>query len=72
MTTAPPPAASVTGRRHAVFHRLRVAEVERVGDDAVAITFDVTEELREEYRFLPGQHLSLRCTIAGDDVRRNY
>jgi ring-1,2-phenylacetyl-CoA epoxidase subunit PaaE len=59
-------------RRHSVFHELRVAALDRLTDDAVAITFEVPAELREEYRFVAGQHVSLRCTIAGDDVRRNY
>jgi ring-1,2-phenylacetyl-CoA epoxidase subunit PaaE len=59
-------------KRKPVFHLLRVAELERITDDAVAITFEVPEELREEYRFVAGQHVALRCTIAGDDVRRNY
>jgi ring-1,2-phenylacetyl-CoA epoxidase subunit PaaE len=57
---------------HSVFHELRVAALDRITDDAVAITFDVPEELREEYQFVAGQHVSLRCLIAGDDVRRNY
>ena len=64
--------AAPQAKRKPVFHLLRVAELERITDDAVAITFEVPEELREEYRFLAGQHLALRCTIAGDDVRRNY
>ena len=59
-------------KRKPVFHLLRVAELERITDDAVAITFEVPQELAEEYRFVAGQHLALRCTIAGDDVRRNY
>ena len=59
-------------KRKPVFHLLRVAELERITDDAVAITFEVPQELREEYRFVAGQHVALRCTIAGDDVRRNY
>lgn len=54
------------------FHSLTVAAVEHITDDAVAITFEVPEELGETYRYLPGQHVALRCTIAGDDVRRNY
>jgi len=61
-----------TARRHAVFHPLPVAAVALLTDDAVVITFDVPPELREAYRFLPGQHLSLRSALAGDDVRRNY
>jgi ring-1,2-phenylacetyl-CoA epoxidase subunit PaaE len=58
--------------RHAVFHPLRVAEVERLLDDAVAITFEVPDELTDDYAFSHGQHLTIRTDLAGDDVRRNY
>jgi ring-1,2-phenylacetyl-CoA epoxidase subunit PaaE len=71
MTDTAPAVAG--GRRHrAVFHRLRVATVERLTDDAVAVTFDVPAELREAFAFLPGQHLTVRSPVLGDDVRRNY
>ena len=59
-------------RRHAVFHPLRVAAVERLTEDAVVVTFDVPEELREAFRFDAGQHLSVRSAALGEDVRRNY
>jgi ring-1,2-phenylacetyl-CoA epoxidase subunit PaaE len=59
-------------RRHSVFHPLRVADIERLTDDAVAVTFDVPPELREEFRFQAGQHVSIRSPVPGDDVRRNY
>ena len=59
-------------RRHAVFHPLRVASIDRLTEDSVAITFDVPEELRDEFRFNPGQHLSVKAAVLGDDVRRNY
>jgi ring-1,2-phenylacetyl-CoA epoxidase subunit PaaE len=65
-------AASGPARRHAVFHELRVAAIEPVTDDSVAITFAVPPELAADYDFVHGQHVSLRCTLAGDDVRRNY
>ncbi len=58
--------------RHSVFHPLTVAAVEPVTDDSVAITFEVPEELREDYAFTQGQHLTIRTELAGDDVRRNY
>jgi ring-1,2-phenylacetyl-CoA epoxidase subunit PaaE len=57
---------------HAVFHPLTVASVERITDDAVAVTFDVPARLREDYAFTQGQHVTLRTTIAGTEVRRNY
>lgn len=58
--------------RHGTFHPLRVAEVEQLTDDAVAITFAVPDRLREDYVFEPGQHLTLRTEVDGVDVRRNY
>ena len=77
VTDTPPagdPAAVAAGpaRRHAVFHPLRVAAVERLTEDAVAVTFDVPDDLRAEFAFNPGQHLSVRAAALGDDVRRNY
>jgi ring-1,2-phenylacetyl-CoA epoxidase subunit PaaE len=32
----------------------------------------VPEELRETFRFKPGQHLTLRTEIGGEEIRRNY
>ncbi|MFE6889840.1 1,2-phenylacetyl-CoA epoxidase subunit PaaE [Streptomyces sp. NPDC057694] len=54
------------------FHRLRVTAVDRLTDDSVALTFTVPDELRELYRHAPGQHLALRRTVDGTEVRRTY
>ncbi|HEU5035903.1 MAG TPA: 1,2-phenylacetyl-CoA epoxidase subunit PaaE [Nocardioides sp.] len=51
------------------FHSLRVAAIDELTEDAVALTFDVPDRLAEEFRFTHGQHLSIR---GGDDVRRSY
>lgn len=59
-------------RKRVSFHLLKVKELDRITDDAVAITFDVPAALEEEFSYLPGQHVAVRATIAGDDVRRNY
>jgi ring-1,2-phenylacetyl-CoA epoxidase subunit PaaE len=72
MTTATTAAERAPAGRHAVFHPLRVADVERLTDDAVAITFDVPAELADDYRYVQGQHITVRTDLAGDDVRRNY
>lgn len=63
--------ASISVRRRG-FHPLTVAEVDRLCDDAVAVTFDVPVELADEFRFLPGQSLTLRRTIGGREERRSY
>ena len=39
--------------------------------EAKSIRFDVPAELRETFRFKPGQHLTLRAEIGGEEVRRN-
>jgi ring-1,2-phenylacetyl-CoA epoxidase subunit PaaE len=54
------------------FHPLTVAGVERLCDDAVAVSFDVPGSLRTEYEFQAGQWLTLRRTVAGVEERRSY
>ncbi len=58
--------------RTAVFHSLTVTSVERLCDDAAAVTFAVPAELTEQYQFRPGQSLTLRRTINGREQRRSY
>lgn len=48
------------------FHPLRVAAVDRLTDDSVALTLAVPDGLREEYRHAPGQHLALRRRTGGN------
>jgi len=54
------------------FHTLKVAEVRRETDDAVAITFDVPDALKDAFRFTQGQHVNVRTRINGEEVRRSY
>ena len=54
------------------FHNLTVAEITDETADARSIRFAVPEELKETFRFKPGQHLTLKCEIGGEEVRRNY
>jgi ring-1,2-phenylacetyl-CoA epoxidase subunit PaaE len=54
------------------FHPLRVAAVERLCDDAVAVSFDVPGELAERYAFRPGQSLTVRRPDDAADERRTY
>ncbi|HEU4811972.1 MAG TPA: 1,2-phenylacetyl-CoA epoxidase subunit PaaE [Nocardioides sp.] len=53
----------------AAFHPLRVAAIDELTDDAVAVTFAVPEELADDYAFTHGQHLNIRSS---DEVRRSY
>jgi ring-1,2-phenylacetyl-CoA epoxidase subunit PaaE len=62
--------ASRAARRQ--FRELTVARIDRLCADAVAVTFDIPPELADEYRFRPGQSLTLRRIVAGRDERRSY
>jgi ring-1,2-phenylacetyl-CoA epoxidase subunit PaaE len=64
-------------RRRPQFHALPVAAIDQLTDDSVRLTFAVPTELRAEYTFTAGQHLTVRLLIddhAGhtEDVRRSY
>ena len=55
--------------RTPVFHPLRVAAIDELTADAVALTLEVPDELREEFAFTAGQHVAI---LGPDEVRRSY
>jgi len=57
---------------HLSFHPLKIIERTAAAADAVSLALAVPEELRDEYRFEPGQHVALRTTLAGRELRRTY
>ncbi len=54
------------------FHPLTVADVRRETPEAVSIAFAVPPALAADYRYVPGQHLTLRFTRDGEEIRRSY
>ena len=55
-----------------IFHPLRVRAVLPDTAEAVVVSFDVPDELREVFSFTQGQYLTLRKDIDGQDLRRSY
>ena len=55
-----------------LFHPLRVAAIEADAADALIVSFDGPEALREVFGFTQGQYLTLRADIDGEDLRRSY
>lgn len=54
------------------FHSLRILEVRPETADAVSVSFEVPQELREQYRFTQGQFVTLRANVDGVEMRRSY
>jgi len=66
-TTEEPAAGARTG-----FHPLRVVGLERLTDDAVAVSFAVPAGLCGVFAPRPGQHVTVRAVLDGVEVRRTY
>ena len=54
------------------FHDLTVKRVSPEAAGAVAITLAIPDEAKDSFAFEPGQFLTLRATVGGQDVRRSY
>ncbi len=55
-----------------LFHPLRVRAIEPDTQEAMIVSFDVPEDLRQVFGFTQGQYLTLRTEIDGQDLRRSY
>ena len=54
------------------FHRLKISKITQLTPDSVALGLELPEELQEQFRFIPGQHVIVRAKIDGRQVRRTY
>ena len=54
------------------FHELTVKRINPEAAGSVAITFDIPAAERDAFNFEPGQFLTLRAKVDGQDVRRSY
>ncbi|MDF0714755.1 ferredoxin--NADP reductase [Muricauda sp. 334s03] len=54
------------------FHALKIAAVDRLTPNAVALTFDIPEDLKEDYSFKAGQYITLKHNLNGKELRRAY
>ncbi|RYG43692.1 MAG: phenylacetate-CoA oxygenase/reductase subunit PaaK, partial [Chitinophagaceae bacterium] len=54
------------------FHSLQVKKVQRETEDCVSVTFSVPTELTDVFQFKQGQNLTIKKTLNGEELRRNY
>ena len=54
------------------FNPLTIKEIRPETRDSVRMSFDVPEELQDDYDFLPGQHLPFEIQLDGKKLRRTY
>jgi ring-1,2-phenylacetyl-CoA epoxidase subunit PaaE len=54
------------------FHKLVVSDIKQETADCVSVAFDLSGDLAEKYKFVPGQYLTLKKDFNGVEVRRSY
>ena len=56
----------------AKFHTLKVSNIYKETSDCSVVSFDIPTNLKDEFSYSSGQHLTLKADIEGEDVRRSY
>lgn len=54
------------------FHTLSIKKIERLTSKAVTLTFNVPQHLKETYTFKAGQYITIKATLNGTEIRRDY
>src|ERR1043165_1698006 len=54
------------------FHKLKVSEVKNEIAEAVSLSFEVPEALKQNFNYLPGQYTTLKLSVNGENVNRSY
>lgn len=54
------------------FYPLKVKDIYKETKDCSVVTFEVPEEVQSSFQFKPGQHLTLKATVDGEELRRSY
>ena len=54
------------------FYKLTIKKIIKETEHAVSISFTVPEHLKNDFRFKAGQYITLKTTINGNEVRRDY
>lgn len=56
----------------AKFHSIKVSDIYKETKDCSVVSFDIPEDLKSEFHYNQGQHLTLKAMIDGKEERRSY
>ena len=54
------------------FHSIKIADIYKETKDCSVVSFEIPEDLKTEFQYKQGQHLTLKATINGKEERRSY
>lgn len=55
-----------------IFYKLSVKEIQQETENAVSILFEIPENLQQEFSFIPGQYITIKKELNGEEIRRAY
>ena len=53
-------------------HQLKVKKINNVTEKAVEVIFEIPENLRSDFKFTPGQYITISINLNNEEVRRAY
>ncbi|MEQ8909793.1 MAG: 1,2-phenylacetyl-CoA epoxidase subunit PaaE [Vicingaceae bacterium] len=54
------------------FFPLKIKELHKTTEDCTVVSFEVSDELKEQFNYQQGQHLTLKAVVNGEELRRSY
>lgn len=54
------------------FYPIKISDIKKETDDCVSIGLNIDEEIQELFSFIPGQYLTFKTNIKGEEIRRSY
>ena len=54
------------------FHKLTIKNIKRETEKAISISFNLPDNLKDTFAYKAGQYITLKTTLDGNEVRRDY
>lgn len=54
------------------FYALKISNIKKETEDAVSVSFEVPDSLKDTFKYTQGQYLTLKFNLKGNEVRRAY
>lgn len=54
------------------FHTLQVSSITKIGGETVKVEFSIPDEIKNEFKFVPGQYINFNIDLNGENYRRSY
>ena len=54
------------------FYPIKIKQIIRETSQAVSVSFDIPDELKDQFQFKAGQYITIKTTVDGKEIRRAY